>query len=169
MIKLWCSNINNKMNHTVNTLRRGTLTIYHKSASGEKQNSSAVRCKIEKDRKRETVTEQQTWGFTPWHRWSLISDLTFPLKNFSGDVTSLSAGFICVCNLYSGGWQLGCVLPRTPPWSRSLRRISSGWCAAAGRPLGWPGAADLSDRATLPALTPAAYSGTGPDYWFHWS
>lgn len=29
--------MNNKTNHTVNTLRRGTLTIYHKSASGEKQ------------------------------------------------------------------------------------------------------------------------------------
>ena len=48
--------MNNKTNHTVNTLRRGALTIYHKSASGEKQNSCAVRCKTERetDRKRET-------------------------------------------------------------------------------------------------------------------
>lgn len=41
--------MNNKTNHTVNTLRQGTLTIYHKSASGEKQNSSAVRCKTERE------------------------------------------------------------------------------------------------------------------------
>lgn len=41
--------MNNKTNHTVNTLRQGTLTIYHKSASGEKQNSSAVWCKTERE------------------------------------------------------------------------------------------------------------------------
>lgn len=59
--------MNNKTNHTVNTLRQGTLTIYHKSASGEKQNSSAVRCKTERetDRKRETDTEKETWVCTP--------------------------------------------------------------------------------------------------------
>lgn len=44
--------MNNKTNHTVNTLRQGTLTIYHKSASGEKQNSSAVRCKTERGRQK---------------------------------------------------------------------------------------------------------------------
>lgn len=41
--------MNNKTNHTINTRRRGTLTIYHKSASGEKLNSCAVRCKTEKE------------------------------------------------------------------------------------------------------------------------
>lgn len=33
--------MNDKTNHTVNTLRRGTLKMYHKSASGEKLNSGA--------------------------------------------------------------------------------------------------------------------------------
>lgn len=62
--------MNNKTNHTVNTLRQGTLTIYHKSASGEKQNSSAVRCKTEREagRKkegRERGTAKETWGCAP--------------------------------------------------------------------------------------------------------
>lgn len=51
--------MNNKTNHTVNTLRQGTLTIYHKSASGEKQNSSAVRCKTEREAGRKKRGERE--------------------------------------------------------------------------------------------------------------
>lgn len=38
--------------------------------------------------------------------------------------------------------------PHTPPWSRSCRMFSSGWCAAGGRPPWWRGAAVPSGRET---------------------
>lgn len=48
--------------------------------------------------------------------------------------------------------------PRTPAWSRSPRRFSSGWCAAGGRPRGRRGGAAPCGTGSLCARTDASGS-----------
>lgn len=63
------------------------------------------------------------------------------------------------------GWDRTEVLPRILLWSHIPLRTSSGWRVRAGRPRGWPGGADPSDRAhLLPRV-----SGGSVCVWSAWS
>lgn len=59
------------------------------------------------------------------------------------------------------------ISPRIPPWSRSPRHTSSAWCAEAGPPPGWRGAAARSGRARRPALA-SCKCVTAPSCWCRW-
>lgn len=126
------------------------LTIYHKSASGEVLNSCAVWCRMK--RERETDVESETWAV---HHGTNKALYLTP-KQFYHQVSFVE------------WWQPGGVIPHTPPWSRSPRHTSSGWCAGGGQPHGWLGAADLFGTTHQVALASSrSECAIAPGCWCH--
>lgn len=78
--------------------------------------------------------------FTLWSAWHHTNFDKSPLLRLKSNASTYYKQLEHIDVLLS--W------PHTPPWSRSCRMFSSGWCAAGGRPPWWRGAAVLSDRET---------------------